>query len=160
MHEFQTLHQQYKERLHEFTIGHFFPSYHFDLDSTLYMFTSGRYEYFNKGMDLTIEALARLNHRLREAASPVTVVFFIITKAPFRSINVRTLQSRAMLDEFRTAADAVKESVGHGLFLAASSGEIPNLNEFMEDYWRLRLRRAIHAWKSKAPPAVVTSSRR
>jgi len=156
IHEFQTLHQQYKERLHEFSIGHFFPSYHFDLDSTLYMFTSGRYEYFNKGMDLTIEALARLNHRLREVASPVTVVFFIITKAPFRSINVRALQSRAMLNEFRTAADAVKESVGHGLFLAASSGEIPNLNEFMEDYWRLRLRRAIHAWKSKAPPGVVT----
>lgn len=156
IHEFQTLHQHYKERLHEFAIGHFFPSYHFDLDNTLYMFTSGRYEYFNKGMDLTIEALARLNHRLREASSPVTVVFFIITKAPFRSINVRALQSRAMLNEFRTAADAVKESVGRGLFLAASSSEIPDLNEFMEDYWRLRLRRAIHTWRNKAPPGIVT----
>jgi glycogen(starch) synthase len=156
IHEFQTLHQQYKERLHEFSIGHFFPSYHFDLDNTLYMFTSGRYEYSNKGMDLTIEALARLNHRLREASSPVTVVFFIITKAAFRSINVRALQSRAMLNEFRTAANAVKESVGDGLFLAASSGEIPDLNVLMEDYWRLRLRRAIHAWKSRARPGVVT----
>jgi glycogen(starch) synthase len=156
IHEFQTLHQQYKERLHEFSIGHFFPSYHFDLDNTLYMFTSGRYEYSNKGMDLTIEALARLNHRLREASSPVTVVFFIITKAAFRSINVRALQSRAMLNEFRTAANAVKESVGDGLFLAASSGEIPDLNVLMEDYWRLRLRRAIHAWKSRARPGVAT----
>ena len=156
IHEFQTLHQQYKERLHEFSIGHFFPSYNFDLDNTLYMFTSGRYEYLNKGMDLTIEALARLNHRLREASSPVTVVFFIITKAPFRSINVRALQSRAMLQEFRTAANAVKESVGEGLFRAASSGEIPDLNLLMEDYWRLRLRRAIQAWKSKAPPGIVT----
>ncbi len=156
IHEFQTLHQQHKERLHEFSIGHFFPSYNFDLDNTLYMFTSGRYEYFNKGMDLTIEALARLNHRLREASSPVTVVFFIITKAAFRSINVRALQSHAMLNEFRTAADAVKESVGDGLFLAASSGEIPDLNVLMEDHWRLRLRRAIHAWKNRARPGVVT----
>ena len=156
IHEFQTLHQQYKERLHEFSIGHFFPSYNFDLDNTLYMFTSGRYEYFNKGMDVTIEALARLNHRLREAASPVTVVFFIITKAPFRSINVRALQNRAMLNEFRTVADAVKESVGDRLFLAACSGEIPDLNVLMDDYWRLRLRRAIHAWKSKVPPGIVT----
>ncbi|MGB5348411.1 MAG: glycosyltransferase [Polyangiales bacterium] len=156
IHEFQTLHQQYKERLHEFSIGHFFPSYNFDLDNTLYMFTSGRYEYTNKGMDLTIEALARLNHRLREASSAVTVVFFIITKAAFRSINVRALQSRAMLNEFRTAADVVKESVGDGLFLAASSGEIPDLNVLMEDYWRLRLRRAIHAWRSRPRPGVVT----
>jgi glycogen(starch) synthase len=156
IHEFQTLHQQYKERLHEFTIGHFFPSYSFNLDNTLYMFTSGRYEYFNKGIDLTIEALARLNHRLREAASPMTVVFFIITQAPFRSINVRTLQSRAMLREFHTAVDAVKDSVGDGLFLAAVTGKVPDLNGLIDDYWRLRLRRAIAAWRSHAPPAVVT----
>jgi glycogen(starch) synthase len=155
-HEFQTLHQQNKERLHRFSMGHFFPSYNFDLDNTLYMFTSGRYEYLNKGMDLTIEALARLNHRLRETGSPVTVVFFIITKAPFHSINVRALQSRAMLREFRTASDAVKESVGDGLFRAASTGEIPDLNTLMDDYWRLRLRRAIHAWKSEALPGIVT----
>jgi glycogen(starch) synthase len=61
-----------------------------------------------------------------------------------------------MLEEFRTVADAVKESVGKGLFLAAATGEIPNLNGLMEDYWRLRLRRAIHTWKSKAPPSIVT----
>jgi glycogen(starch) synthase len=156
IHEFQTLHQQYKERLHEFTIGHFFPSYSFDLDNTLYMFTSGRYEYFNKGIDLTIEALARLNHRLRKTASPMTVVCFIITQAPFHSINVRTLQSRAMLREFHTAVDAVKDSVGDGLFLAAVTGKVPDLNGLIDDYWRLRLRRAIAAWRSHAPPAVVT----
>jgi len=160
IHEFQTLHQEYKESLHEFTIGHFFPSYHFDLDKTLYMFTSGRYEYFNKGIDLTIEALARLNHRLREAASPVTVVFFVITQAPFHSINVHTLQSRAMLHEFRTAVDTVKESVGEGLFLAATTGDVPDLNGLMDDYSRLRLRRAIAARKTlrsecdELPPPV------
>ncbi|MGD8608857.1 MAG: glycosyltransferase [Myxococcales bacterium] len=156
MHEFQTLHQEYKERLHEFTIGHFFPSYSFDLDNTLYMFTSGRYEYFNKGLDVTIEALARLNHRLREAASPVKIVFFIITQAPFRSINVRTLQNRAMLQEFRTAVDAVKQSVGNGLFLATVSGKIPFLDGLMDDYWRLRLRRTMAAWRTHEPPAIVT----
>lgn len=156
IHEFQTLHNKYKESLHEFTIGHFFPSYHFDLDNTLYLFTSGRYEYFNKGIDLTIEALARLNHRLREAQSPMTIVFFIITRAPFRSINVRTLESRAMLTEFRSAVDAVKESVGEGLFLSATTGKIPDLNGLVDDYWRLRLRRAIAAWRSDMPPTIVT----
>jgi len=156
MHEFQTLHQEYKERLHDFTIGHFFPSYSFDLDNTLYLFTSGRYEYLNKGMDVTIEALARLNHRLRETASPVTVVCFIITKAPFKSMNLKALESRAMLNEFRAAANAIKEDVGKQLFISAASGEVPDLNALMDDYWRLRLRRAIHAWRRKTPPAIVT----
>jgi glycogen synthase len=49
LHEFQNLHRQYKEKIHEFVMGHFFPCYTFDLDNTLYIFTSGRYEYRNKG---------------------------------------------------------------------------------------------------------------
>jgi len=52
LHEFQNLHRQYKERIHEFVMGHFFPCYNFDLDRTIYLVTSGRYEYRNKGMDL------------------------------------------------------------------------------------------------------------
>lgn len=156
LHEFQNLHQQYKEKIHEFTMGHFFPSYSFDLDSTLYFFTSGRYEYRNKGMDLTIEALARLNHRLREAGTPVTVVFFLITKAPIKSINVEALHSSAMLNEFQMASDAIKEQVGKKLFHAAAAGQIPDLNALIDDYWRLRLRRSIHAWKRDMPPGIVT----
>ncbi|QDU35625.1 glycogen synthase [Poriferisphaera corsica] len=156
LHEFQNLHQDYKKRIHQFTMGHFFPSYTFDLDNTLYFYTSGRYEYRNKGMDLTIEALARLNHRLKEAGSPVNVIFFLITRAPIHSINVHTLQSRAMLEEFRTTADHIKEEIGDRLFEAAAQGHIPDFNTLTEDYFRLRLRRAIHAWKSEALPSVVT----
>jgi len=52
LHEFQNLHRQYKETINEFVMGHFFPAYTFDLDQTLYLFISGRYEYRNKGMDL------------------------------------------------------------------------------------------------------------
>jgi glycogen(starch) synthase len=156
IHEFQTLHQTYKERLHEFTIGHFFPSYTFDLDNTIYFYTSGRYEYRNKGMDLTIEALARLNHRLKMAETPVTVVFFLITRAPVKSMNVTALSTSAMLKEFRTTAEAIKEQIGERLFHAVAAGQIPDLNALVDDYWRLRLRRAIHAWKRDGLPGIAT----
>jgi len=156
LHEFQNLHRNFKEKIHDFTIGHFFPSYQFDLDNTLYFFTSGRYEYRNKGMDLTIESLARLNHRLREAGSPVTVIFFIITRRPVRSINVTALQSRAMLQEIRAVCDGIKEQVGDRLYVAAAEGRIPDFNTLADDYWRLRLRRTMHAWKRGLPPAIVT----
>jgi len=39
--------------------------YDFDLDKTLYFFTAGRYEYGNKGCDMFIESLARLNYFLQ-----------------------------------------------------------------------------------------------
>ena len=93
LHEFQNLHATYKERIHEFTMGHFFPSYTFDLDRTLYVVTSGRYEYRNKGFDLFIEAMHRLNQRLKQIPDPPTVVAFIVTRAPAKHINVQTLQA-------------------------------------------------------------------
>ncbi|MEM1107620.1 MAG: glycosyltransferase [Planctomycetota bacterium] len=156
IHEFQNLHNQYKKQIHEFTLGHFFPSYSFDLDQTLYMFTSGRYEYLNKGMDVTIEALAKLNHRLKEAETPINVVFFIITKAPVHSINVAALESRAMLEEFQNAADAISETIGQELFNSAAAGHIPDLNTLVDDYWRLRLRRSIQSWRRDGLPPIVT----
>ena len=39
--------------------------YDFDLDKTLYCFIAGRYEFTNKGADMFIESLARLNHMLK-----------------------------------------------------------------------------------------------
>lgn len=156
LHELQNLHRQFKEKIHEFTMGHFFPSYSFDLDKTLYFYTSGRYEYRNKGMDLTLEALARLNHRLKISNSEVTVVAFIITKRPVRSINVATLQSHAMLDEIRTVTNTLKEQIGEKLALAAAQGQLPDLNSLVDEYWKLRLRRTILAWRRIMPPGIVT----
>lgn len=156
IHEFQNLHRTYKEKIHNFTIGHFFPSYHFDLDKTLYFYTSGRYEYRNKGMDVTIEALARLNHRLRITGSGQTVVCFIITKRPVKSINVTALQSSAMRDEIRTSTDALTESLKEQLFQSVATGKIPDLNAMVDEYWLLRLKRTMHAWKRDFPPGVLT----
>lgn len=156
LHQLQNLHSQFKTKINEFTMGHFFPSYTFDLDKTLYFYTSGRYEYRNKGMDMTIEALARLNHMLKVSGSDMTVVAFIVTKRPVKAINVHALRTRAMLDEFRDVTDAIKDSIGNGLFDAAARGEIPDLNSLVDDYWRLRLRRTIHEWKSGMPPSIVT----
>ena len=42
-----------------------FSHYDFDLDKTLYFFTAGRYEFSNKGCDMFIESLARLNYFLK-----------------------------------------------------------------------------------------------
>ena len=79
-HEVQILHQNFKEEINKFVLGHFFSSYSFDLDKTLYFFTSGRYEYHNKGYDLTLEALIRLNKMMKRAKLDVTVVMFLNTK--------------------------------------------------------------------------------
>lgn len=156
LHEFQNLHLKYKEKIHEFVMGHFFPSYSFDLDQTLYYFTSGRYEYRNKGFDMTIEALARLNWRLKQSGSRKTVVFFFVTRRPYRSINSDVLSARAVMDELRATCNHIKEHVGEKLFHAAATGRMPRLDDLVEEYWHLRLRRTMQAWKTGRWPSVVT----
>lgn len=159
IHEFQNLHKDFKERIHEFSMAHFFPSYTFDLDKTLYFFTSGRFEYRNKGFDLSIEALARLNWKLRRAGDDVTVVMFFITKQPYHSINPDILHSKALLAELRNTIDTVKEQVGERLFYAAARNKdqrLPVLNDFVDDYWRLRYRRTLQSFKKSSLPPIVT----
>jgi hypothetical protein len=41
------------------------------------MFTAGRYEYRNKGVDMFIESLARLNFRLQQIKSNVSLLSIV-----------------------------------------------------------------------------------
>ena len=159
IHEFQNLHKEFKDRINEFIMAHFFPSYTFDLDNTLYFFTSGRFEYRNKGFDLTIEALSRLNWKLKRAGDDVTIIMFFITKQPYHSINPDILHSIAILDELRNTIDTVKEQVAQRLFYAAATSEdqrLPPLNDFVDDYWRLRYRRTLQSFKKASLPPIIT----
>jgi glycogen(starch) synthase len=137
-------------------MGHFFPSYTFDLDQTIYLVTSGRYEYRNKGMDLYIEALNRLNHRLRAIPGAPTVVAFIITKALTRNVNVDVLRNQTMFDDLRNTCDELKEQMGQRLFTSAAHGRIPTFGELLPEDSQVRLKRALHAWRSHRPPLIVT----
>ncbi|MGL1889301.1 MAG: glycosyltransferase [Reichenbachiella sp.] len=159
LHEVQNLHHKYKEQLNHFIMGHFFQSYTFDLENTMYFFTSGRFEYKNKGYDLTLEALARLNYKLKEQNIDKTIVMFFVTKQPIHSINQDVLTSRAIMEEIDHNCDAIMQQVKERLFNAAATNSdhrLPALNDMVDDYWRLRYRRTIQSWKSDKLPSVVT----
>ena len=156
IHEFQGLHQENKNRLHEFSRGYFFPSYDFDLDQTLYMVNSGRFEFHNKGMDLCLDALSRLNERLKATCSTRTVVFFLITNRPVRSLSVGSLQYRSMFQKLQGIAESVAAEVEEELIGELAAGRMPDLNTLVTDPTRLRLKRALHAWKREWLPPIVT----
>lgn len=159
LHEFQNMHVSFKEKIHQFVMGHFFQSYSFNLEKTIYLFTSGRYEYRNKGFDLTLEALCRLNTRLKKEKADITVVMFFVTKRDFVSIKPEVLQSKAMMGEILQTCEAIQQQVGKNLFYESTTREdnrLPNLNDFVDEYWKLRYRRMIQSWKSKRNPSVVT----
>jgi glycogen(starch) synthase len=155
-HDFQTFHADFKERIHAFTMGHFFPSYTFDLDKTLYVMTSGRFEPHNKGFDLCLETMARLNLELKAMRSDLTIVFFIVTSRPTRSIHPLVLEKRGVLNELRGVSNQITEQVGDRLFRNAASGAPPRLDELVDEYWMLRYRRTQAAFKANRLPPIIT----
>jgi len=155
-HDQQRLHQEYKEQIHKFTMGHFFPSYSFDLDKTLYIFTSGRYEPRNKGFDLCLEAMARLNMELKSAKIDKKVVFFIISKRAVKSINPLAMEKRGVLNELADVCEKITSGVGPRLFSRAAAGERLRLDDLVDEYWLLRYRRAQHALRQGCLPMVLT----
>ena len=160
MHEFQNLHRIYKERINEFVMSHFFQSYSFDLDKTLYFFTSGRYEYKNKGYDLTLEALARLNYRMKKENIDMTVVTFFITKNPFTNMNPGVLRSKAMLEEIQRNCEEMQGQIAKKFFSTVASNNrsftMPDLNQMIDDYMVLRLRNNLQSWRSNSLPPIIT----
>jgi glycogen(starch) synthase len=155
-HEQQRLHGVYKEKIHRFTMGHFFPSYQFDLDNTIYIFTSGRFEPRNKGFDLCLEAMARLNAELKSQRINKNVVFFIITKRATQAINPLAMEKRGILNDLDEVCEKISEGVAERLFKRAAGGGALKLDDLVEEYWMLRYRRAQSAFKHHGLPMVVT----
>ncbi|KAL5350424.1 glycogen synthase isoform 1 [Pseudogymnoascus australis] len=160
MHEFQNLHQQSKEKIHDFVRGHFYGHNDFDPDNTLYFFTAGRYEYRNKGCDMFIESLARLNHRLKASGSKMTVVAFIIMPAQTQSLTVEALKGQAVIKSLRDTVDVIERGVGKRIFERAlkwhDGDPMPDSKDLITSQDRILLRRRLFAMKRHGLPPIVT----
>jgi glycogen(starch) synthase len=103
-----------------------------------------------------LEAMARLNARLKHAKSDKTVVFFIISRQPTRGINPLAMEKRGVLNELREITQHITDEIGPKLFQRAGSGGKLRLDDLVSEYWMLRYRRAQHAMRQHCLPMVVT----
>ncbi|POW10285.1 hypothetical protein PSTT_06161 [Puccinia striiformis] len=162
MHEFQNIHAISKQKIHDFVRGHFYGHYDFDLDNTLYFFTAGRYEYRNKGVDMFIESLARLNHKLKAMKSKITVVAFIIMPAATHSYTIEALKGQAVTKQLRDTVTEIQNRIGNRLFemTARYTGEIgtevPDPSTLLSSEDKILLKRRVFALKRNSLPPVVT----
>ncbi len=145
LHEFQNLHAIYKEKINNFIRGHFYGHYDFDLDKTLYLFSAGRYEFSNKGVDMFIESLARLNHRLRAVQSDVTVVAFLIFPTRTSSFNVESLKGQAISKQLRDTVDILKNDLGKRLYELCLKGEIPTGDSILRNEDIIELKKCVYS---------------
>jgi len=77
--------------LEEFLIWYFYPYYYLDIRNTLFIYTIGRYEYYNKGLDLIIRIAKRLNEI--DIGKDIVLFIFVPTGITGVSKNVMKLYS-------------------------------------------------------------------
>lgn len=156
LHEFQNLHAKAKEKIHSFIRGHFYGHYDFDLDKTLYFFIAGRYEFSNKGADMFIESLSRLNHYLKSANSDVTIVAFLIFPTQTNNFNVDSLRGQAIAKQLRETVAEVQSSMGQRMYEKALQGIVPSADELFVGEDIVKLKRCIYAAQRNSLPPICT----
>lgn len=156
LHEFQNLHARSKDKIHEFVRGHFYGHYDFDLDKTLYFFTAGRYEFTNKGADIFIEALARLNHYLKSAHSDVTVVAFLIFPAKTNNFNVESLRGHAVTKSLRDTINEIQSKMSKRMYEICLSGRMPDSEDLLTKEDKVKIKRCLYALQRNGLPPITT----
>ncbi|KAK7099061.1 glycogen [starch] synthase-like [Littorina saxatilis] len=156
LHEFQNLHAINKDKLNDFVRGHFYGHYDFDLDKTLYFFTAGRYEFSNKGADMFIESLARLNHYMKTAGSDMTVVAFLIFPARTNNFNVESLRGQAIAKQLKETVNHVQNQIGKRIFEICLRGSLPNGDDILQQEDMVKLKRCIFTAQRHSLPPICT----
>uniref|UniRef100_H0VRI0 Glycogen [starch] synthase n=1 Tax=Cavia porcellus TaxID=10141 RepID=H0VRI0_CAVPO len=156
VHEFQNLHAMYKARIQDFVRGHFYGHLDFDLEKTLFFFIAGRYEFSNKGADIFLESLSRLNFLLRMHKSSVTAVVFFIMPAKTNNFNVETLKGQAVRKQLWDTVHSMKEKFGKKLYDGLLRGEIPDMNNILDRDDLTIMKRAIFSTQRHSLPPVTT----
>lgn len=156
LHEFQNLHARAKDKINEFVKGHFYGHFDFELDNTIYFFTAGRYEFRNKGVDMFIESLARLNAMLKHINSPLTVVAFIIMPASTHSFTVDALKGQAVMKQLKETVADIQNAIGNRIIDSAARGHLPDPSTIIANDDLVNLKRRIFALKRDTLPPIVT----
>lgn len=150
-------HKLFKSRIKQFLMYHFFPYYQFDLNNTLIYFIAGRYEYRDKGVDVFIKALARLNEQLKaEEDCEKTVVAFFWIPGNVKAIRPTLLQNKTLFEDIQDSVEDRHEDIHDRLLYALVTGEELSREMVMSDDLLQELKPKVNRFKREGAPPLST----
>ena len=112
-------HTKKKEHVKEFLRAYFKPYYDVDLEGDpRILYTSGRYEFHNKGLDVFIDALSRVN---QEEGKDFFV--FILVPSDVRQQKMEVLENMSLYQELEDSVNDLVPDIRSELLDALTSGE-------------------------------------
>jgi len=156
MEELTILRRKCRIRTREFLTGYFCRYYPMDMFNFRSMFISGRYEMFNKGIDVFIEALGRLNEKMKKTRIEKNVVAFIFVPTANRGEKFDSLKNMSLYEEMHEHVDEILPDVGDAILRALVKGEMPK-DLLSEESMRLFKKLIAHFSEKKGqlPPSTA-----
>ncbi|MBI4451821.1 glycogen/starch synthase [Candidatus Woesearchaeota archaeon] len=149
-------HKIQRDRIREFMLYYFFPYYTFDPKETLIYFLAGRYEFHDKGIDIYIKALGKLNEAMKREKTKKTIVAFIWVPANFRNIKPEIIENKTLFQDIKDALEETMGDVEKNLIYSFVSGKkISNDTLFEEDFLTEMKIRVSRFLKKGTPPAAT-----
>ncbi len=143
----------------DFLIPYFFPHYSMNLEHNLILFTAGRYEMKNKGIDLTIDALAKLNKMMKEnpPAEKRTVTCFFWIPISNGRVKTQLLENKNYYNNMKNYVEANSDEILKNILTLLVSGEeIEELSVIPEDFKREAKKNLLN-FKREGNPVLCTN---
>jgi len=145
-------HTQKKEHVTEFLRAYFKPYYDVDLDDDpRILYTSGRYEFHNKGLDVFIDALSRVNQQEGD-----DFFVFILVPSDVENQKMEVLENMSLYQELEDSVSDLMPKLRSELLNDLTSGEdvVEGLESVLDkSSSRLKsLERNFRAKQDKTPP--------
>lgn len=154
--EFSIRHVTCRNKIRDFLTFHFFPYYTFDLDKTMLIYISGRYEFKNKGIDMFIKALGKLNDKLKSAECDRTIAVFLWVPQETFGIKTEILENKNYYTHIRNYvnynSDNILSKIVHDL---VSQRDISKKSLLTKEFQH-ELKRDLMTFKRKGNPPMIT----
>ena len=149
-------HRIQRDRIREFLIYFFFPHYAFDLNESLIFFTAARYEFHDKGIDVFIKSLGRLNEKLKHEKSKKSIVAFIWVPANYRSITSELLENKTLYQDIKDGLEETGDDVKKNIIYSLVSHHKISAESLFEDSFLDEIKVRISKFVKKGKPMIST----
>lgn len=150
-------HKIYRNKLREFALYYFFPYYKIDLKNSLFMFTASRYEFHNKGLDIFIESLGKLNEKMKKNKSKKTIISFFWVPTGTDGIRQEIVEAREAYRDITDLLEEERDEIEENLLYAITSENKINEKSIFNEDFILKIKGRILRLKSKGGQAPLST---
>ena len=123
--ELTVLRRKYRSESRKFLTAYFNRYYSMDLYNIRSVYISGRYEFHNKGLDVFIDALGRVNRQMRDNGYENHLVAFIFVPAGQHGENFDVLKNVALFQELFEHVDEELPEIRDRIVQGLADGKLP-----------------------------------